>query len=278
VSTVETVPPYVFAQSGTFAAPFEFDVPASLEIRPDTAHATFDGTGAGGSFLACLSFYDSNGNLLCRMFDPTTVAAGDLAEVTFVPPFGSAASSVTPSSSGAVTLLYEYTLPSGQQNIDTDVDGPMAGLLSQAFSVLEIWAYVRTDENVHGSLLEMQFNNDTAARYDQLWTQLSPTPGTNPLYNNNANFVDFNIPGSLAPANRFGMLYATIPNYAGSIGQKVGKFSGGGLAGSNALDTAWNEGGFCFHPTTIGGITRLRVRTATGNLITGSSLYVYGRS
>ena len=92
MSELASAPPYVFSQTGTFPAPFEFDVPASLAIRPDTAHATFDGTGAGGDFLACLAFYDSNGNLLCRMFNPTPVTAGNIAEVTFVPPFGSAAS------------------------------------------------------------------------------------------------------------------------------------------------------------------------------------------
>lgn len=95
MSSNGTIPPYVFAQTGTFPAPFEFDVPGSLEIRPDTAHATFDGSGAGGDFLACLTFYDSNGNRLARMFNPTPVTAGDVAEVTFIPPFGSAAATST---------------------------------------------------------------------------------------------------------------------------------------------------------------------------------------
>ena len=91
-TTATPVPPYVFAQQGDFDAPFTFDVPATLEIRPDTAHATFDGTNASGDFLACLSFYDNFGNLLARQFSPTPVVAGDVAQVTFIPPFGSAAS------------------------------------------------------------------------------------------------------------------------------------------------------------------------------------------
>lgn len=79
-------------QPGTFPAPYTVNVPGSLEVRPDTASAVFDGTGAGGSFLACLTFISPEGSRLCRMFNPTPVNAGDVAEVTFIPPFGSAAS------------------------------------------------------------------------------------------------------------------------------------------------------------------------------------------
>lgn len=93
MSVTESVPPYVFEQKGTFDAPFEYTVPGSLEIRPDTASATFDGTGAGGDFLACLTFISPEGSRLCRMFNPNPVKAGDVAEVTFIPPFGAAASS-----------------------------------------------------------------------------------------------------------------------------------------------------------------------------------------
>jgi hypothetical protein len=106
VSSNQPADPYVFTQTGTFTAPFNFDVPASLEVRPETAHARFDGTGAGGDFLACLSFYDNNDNLICRQFDPNVVQAGDVADVSFIPPFGSAASS-----SGTGTGIQFDTFP-----------------------------------------------------------------------------------------------------------------------------------------------------------------------
>lgn len=96
-SLANSVPPYVFTQKGTFPAPVGITVPASLEIRPDTATAVFDGTGASGDFLACLTFIDPDGNRLCRMFNPTPVTAGDVAEVTYIPPFGAAASGSTTS-------------------------------------------------------------------------------------------------------------------------------------------------------------------------------------
>lgn len=99
-STATTLPPYVFEQKGTFPVPYTYTVPGSLEFRGDTASGTFDGTGASGDFLACLTFYSPEGSLLCRMFNPTAVKAGDTAVVTFIPPFGSAASS-----SGAAAAL-----------------------------------------------------------------------------------------------------------------------------------------------------------------------------
>lgn len=104
-STAITIPPYVFEQQGTFTAPFTYTIPATLEIRPDTATATFDGTGAAGDFLACLTFYSPEGSRLCRMFNPNAVTAGDVAEVTFVPPFGAAATNPTPVS-GPGTWYY----------------------------------------------------------------------------------------------------------------------------------------------------------------------------
>src|SRR5262249_39556200 len=111
-----TIPPYVFEQQGTFDAPYEYTIPASLEIRPDTATATFDGTNAGGAFLACLTFYSPAGSKLCRMFNPTPVNAGDVAEVTYIPPFGAAASGST---SGGVTEIDSITLDI------TDPTGPV---------------------------------------------------------------------------------------------------------------------------------------------------------
>lgn len=109
---INSVPPYVFEQKGTFDAPFEFDVPASLEVRPETATAKFDGTGASGSFLACLTFYGSDGERLGRWFNPTVLAPGSKAEVTFTPPFGSAATNVTPSGvSGVFEVIDGSTVP-----------------------------------------------------------------------------------------------------------------------------------------------------------------------
>jgi hypothetical protein len=118
-----TIPPYVFEQRGTFDAPFTYTIPGSLEIRPDTASAFFDGTSASGDFLACLTWYSPEGSLLTRQFNPTPVKAGDSAFVSYVPPFGSAASS---SSTGAGTIT-EIDSPLGTINV-TNPTGPIVDI------------------------------------------------------------------------------------------------------------------------------------------------------
>ena len=88
------VPPFEFSQKGTFDAPYTYEVPASGEVQPYSATATWDGTGAGGAFQPTISIYSANVNLLARVFpEGVTMQPGDVAEVTFIPPFGSAASS-----------------------------------------------------------------------------------------------------------------------------------------------------------------------------------------
>lgn len=103
-----TIPPYVFEQKGTSQAPFTFTVPATLEVRPDTATARFDGSGASGNFLACLTFYGTDGERLGRWFNPTVLTPGDVAEVTYTPPFGSAATNEPPAPSGVMVYALNF--------------------------------------------------------------------------------------------------------------------------------------------------------------------------
>jgi hypothetical protein len=65
-------------------APSEYELTAGEAFVPESVTASFDGSGAAGSFLPCLSIYAQSGELLSRTF-PDEVAAGDTAEVTFAP-------------------------------------------------------------------------------------------------------------------------------------------------------------------------------------------------
>lgn len=67
------------------ASPSEYELTQSQTLSPKSAVATFDGTGAGGAFLACLSFYAQNGALVTRVFPATPVVAGDVAAVSYAP-------------------------------------------------------------------------------------------------------------------------------------------------------------------------------------------------
>lgn len=77
--------PYLYAQQGDQDSPASVEIPGSVSIEPSAATATFDGTGASGSFLACLTFRAQSGELLSRVFPQTQVAAGDVAQVSYAP-------------------------------------------------------------------------------------------------------------------------------------------------------------------------------------------------
>lgn len=66
-------------------APYAYTLAASEAFQPQTVTATFDGSGAGGTFLPTLSLYAQDGTLLGRwpVADADEVAAGGSAEVSW---------------------------------------------------------------------------------------------------------------------------------------------------------------------------------------------------
>ncbi len=79
------IPAFLYAQQGDAPAPLVYTVNTGGAIQPTASTATFDGTGAGGNFLACLSFYAQSGELLSRVFPQTIIQAGDVAQVSYAP-------------------------------------------------------------------------------------------------------------------------------------------------------------------------------------------------
>jgi hypothetical protein len=75
---------------GSNAVPLSYKVPVPGTLTAISASAVFDGTSAA-TFIPCLSFYDSDGNLLARATAPV-VAAGASAEVSWFPRVAQAAS------------------------------------------------------------------------------------------------------------------------------------------------------------------------------------------
>lgn len=121
------VPPFLWADEGSFPSPVEYAVPASGEVQPYTATATWDGTNAGGDFVPTISLYSQSGDLLARVFpENVTLAAGDVAEVTFLPPFGSAANNTGPFGTG---IQFNKDNEGGYLDVFTnDVDGVGNGM------------------------------------------------------------------------------------------------------------------------------------------------------
>ena len=93
------MPPFEFVQQGDFTDTFTYTVPASGEVQPYTSTATYANS-SGQAIQPTISIYSAEGNLLARVFPVTAVADGDTAEVTWMPPFGSAASSPSTGGSG----------------------------------------------------------------------------------------------------------------------------------------------------------------------------------
>lgn len=75
-----------------------YDVPGSVLVTPYAVSATFDGSGAGGSFLPCLTFKTQTGAIIARCPAPE-VASGDTAEVSWFPHVAQSAGG-TPSTTG----------------------------------------------------------------------------------------------------------------------------------------------------------------------------------
>jgi hypothetical protein len=67
------------------AAPLAYKLKQAEALGPQTISATFDGTGAGGPFLACCTFKAQDGKVIARCPIDTALNAGDVAEVTFAP-------------------------------------------------------------------------------------------------------------------------------------------------------------------------------------------------
>lgn len=76
--------PRLIAYDGPDATPFEVVLAPGESFRLGSATAVWNGAGAGGAFLPCLSIYAQSGQLLARVF-PVPIAAGGSAEVTYAP-------------------------------------------------------------------------------------------------------------------------------------------------------------------------------------------------
>jgi hypothetical protein len=116
-----TATPWEWSENPPGPAPYTYQLPASLEVMPYTSTAVFDGTGAGGDFVPTLSIYSQTGALLARVFPAATVKAGDTATVTWVPPFGSAASQASPAGSG---IQYDTDNQGDWLRVTTNGDDP----------------------------------------------------------------------------------------------------------------------------------------------------------
>lgn len=131
------VPPFLWSNEGSFDSPVTYTVPGAGEVQPYTATATYDNN-SGQEILPALRLKSASGNLLALVFPDDTIGDGSSDEVSFVPPFGSAAVSSTPAppATSAVWCLASdnhSTLPVGLRNLSFS-----DGLITDSPSVFQI--------------------------------------------------------------------------------------------------------------------------------------------
>lgn len=79
-------PSLMFSDAGG-SVPFTAQLAPGQDVELSSVTAVWDGGGASGSFLACLSIYSQDGVLLSRTFPNQTFAVGDDGTVTYAPFF-----------------------------------------------------------------------------------------------------------------------------------------------------------------------------------------------
>lgn len=75
----------IIARDGPVAAPMSYQVPAGAAIVPLCVTASFDGSGAAGSYVPCLEILTPDGKVLSRAVLQETIAAAEGADVTWFP-------------------------------------------------------------------------------------------------------------------------------------------------------------------------------------------------
>ncbi len=184
------VPPFLWADSGTFTSPHTYEVPGSGEVQPYTATATYVNA-SGQAILPALRIKSDSGNLLTLTFPVgQTIADGASSEVTFVPPFGSAqgsGGSVNPivanqldyvEITSAVTVLPANTF-SNQKTIIASNSLNFDGATRVRIEVFTPTFDVDTSNNF---ILELWDNSTDLGRLGQLNVSPSPNDFGSPLY------------------------------------------------------------------------------------------------
>lgn len=99
-----------FKVGGVIPAPADWVLPSTLQIIPKMAYASFDGSGAGASFLPCLRIISDSGQVAAECVVGTSVAAGASADVTWFPWWRGIAGKVAPPTPlGSLYAWYDFS-------------------------------------------------------------------------------------------------------------------------------------------------------------------------
>lgn len=121
------MPTVVVAIRNAVPAPYAYTLSEIQTFRPESVFASWDGTGASGPFLACLTFVSDSGNVFSRTFPSTAIQAGGTADVSYAPfPGGMIAGSISDITSVDGSVV---------------VTGPTGPTTDLSVNIIQSWAY-----------------------------------------------------------------------------------------------------------------------------------------
>lgn len=90
---------------GTAAVPATWTLPPSLQLIVQSVYASYDGSGAAGSYIPTLEVISDAGDKVVSVPQDASVAAGSSVEATWAPFLRSATAGATPTVSGVPSAL-----------------------------------------------------------------------------------------------------------------------------------------------------------------------------
>lgn len=170
---------------------------------------------------------------------------------------------------GALTPLYSNVLGVAAASIDTGA----AGIATSA-NVLLVYMYLRTDETVLSSTVNLTLNNDGGANYDQQNVNGNNASVAAASTVAQTSFTVF-CNGASRLANGFSLIALELPAYAGTTGLKSGYVKMSLPDSTAANQSVWVES-LEYRSTTA--VSRLKIAPATAgkNFVAGSAVYIYG--
>lgn len=206
--------PSTIIRAGNGTSVVAYTLPAGLFQYIESVLVEVD-NGAGADIRPTLRVKSDAGQVIATKRQGEAIPAGDTGTGTWALRLTDE-TAATPAATS--DLLYDYTLTADQRSIDTAIDGPMAGSLSQEYAALQFVAILRADTALVGTGYNAQLivNDDvTLAHYvrnDAEWTAAPAGSWAGGGVNN--QLWTFRIPASVATAHYYGSCKGTFGGYS----------------------------------------------------------------
>lgn len=297
------MPDVAIVNSTVGASPKDYVLTGSQELLMKAVEASIDGSGTTSSYQAVLQMLAPDGTVMWSAPTTTTVAAGESVVVSWFPDVigagsGSSGGGLTVSDgttsvsgagaidftsgatvtdggggvadvsiSGGMSKLFDQTLSLAAASIDTGANGVPSG-----YSALQISITARADGAFFSGGFQLQFNNDTAANYDYIWTNNSNGVSSSFISTGITSGKVMEGPGASIGAGIYGVAHVTVPAYAQTTAEKAFTSLGGFAETSGHSELVHSVSNW----RNTAAITRVALITGIGNLVAGSRMTIYG--